>query len=118
MKHIKYLLSFLILFTACFLIVGCSNNSTKWEYKVEKYFNDGYDRVGNNGGKISTIHISEADLDILGEEGWELVSSSLELETAYYNFGNTSYVTGIQPNIRPQCLICIFKRPVGSGSKK
>ena len=118
MKHKNILLSFLILFTACFLIVGCSSNSTKWEYKVEKYPNDGYNRDGKAGGNVSTIHISEADLDILGEEGWELVSSSLEMETAYYNFGYTSYVTGIQPNVRPQCLICIFKRPVGSGSKK
>jgi len=63
-------------------------------------------------GKFASISISVSDLAPLGLEGWELVSTSLEMETAYPNFGNASYVTGLQQNVRPQKLICIFKRQI------
>jgi hypothetical protein len=51
-----------------------------------------------------------SSLDRLGSEGWELVGVFLEHETAHPNFGSEGLVTGLQPNVRPQKLVCIFKR--------
>jgi hypothetical protein len=49
--------------------------------------------------------------DELGDEGWELVTCYLENETAFPNLGARSdLVTGIRVNIRPQRLVCLFKR--------
>lgn len=95
------------------LILHYPSNKEKvdqWEYKVIRFFNSGESREGSEAFKQTEILISESRLNELGEEGWELVSTSLEMETAYPNFGNSSYVTGLQPNVRPQVLICIFKR--------
>lgn len=43
--------------------------------------------------------------------GWEMVGSHLEMETAFPNFGKDDFVNGLQPNIRPQSLTLLFKRP-------
>lgn len=51
------------------------------------------------------------ELEEAGRLGWELVGVYLQQETAHPNFGNEEMVTGLQPNIRPQNLVCIFKRP-------
>jgi hypothetical protein len=83
-----------------------------WEYKTLKFYSQGYDRTGSEAGKFASIMVSEEKLNELGTDGWELVSSALEMETSYPNFGNPSYVTGLQPNVRPQALICIFKKPM------
>lgn len=84
----------------------------QWEYKSYKFSALGYDRTGSEAGKSSTVILSEEKLNEFGKDGWELVSTSLEMETSYPNFGNASYVTGLQPNVRPQTLICIFKKPI------
>ncbi len=86
--------------------------SPMYDYKVVSFLTNGNERTGSSALRYSTINISENDLMILGVQGWELVSTALEMETAYPNFGNNTYVTGIQPNVRPQKLICIFKRRV------
>ncbi len=88
------------------------NKNFIWEYKTVKFYGDDLNRINQNAFKDNTIYISQSKLDELGKEGWELVSTSLELETAFPNFGNEQYVLGIRENIRPQCLICIFKRKV------
>lgn len=83
----------------------------QWEYKVVTIFPDQInDRTGDGAGNFSSIQPSEADLNQLGSEGWELVTSYLEMETAYPNFGSEEYVTGIQPNVRPQCVVFVYKR--------
>jgi hypothetical protein len=41
-----------------------------------------------------------------------LATSYLEMETSHPNFGNDTYVTGLQANIRPQRAILIFKRVI------
>lgn len=51
-------------------------------------------------------------LDKYGKEEWELVDTYLEMETVRTNYGNDKYVTGLQPNVRTQILVMIFKRPL------
>ena len=122
LKRVKYFINSAILFklTICillflilFLHYPVKPKPPMYEYKVVSFLADGHDRTGSGASKYSIIIINESDLLVLGVAGWELSSTSLEMETAYPNFGNQSYVTGIQPNVRPQRLICIFKRRVG-----
>lgn len=83
-----------------------------YNYKVVSYVSNGDNRTGSGAAKYASINISDEDLILFGIQGWELVSTTLEMETAFPNFGNSTYVTGIQPNIRPQRLICIFRRRI------
>lgn len=65
----------------------------------------------NNSKLNSTnVNLSDEDLSILGKEGWELVDTFLEMETTHPNYGSTEYVTGLQPNIRPQRAVLLFKK--------
>ncbi len=106
MKSIR-IISILLLFI---VINGCQDNS-KWEYKVYSISPEqSFERTGLQAFKSTQITISESELNKLGAEGWELSTSFLELETAHPNFGSSEYVTGLQPNIRPQRLVMIFKR--------
>ncbi|EKQ57448.1 MULTISPECIES: DUF4177 domain-containing protein [unclassified Clostridium] len=89
------------------------NQEQKWEYKTMKILPEtSNSRTGEGSANINTITPSEEQLNELGGDGWELVSSYLEMETAYPNFGNDKYVTGLQPNVRPQRLVLLLKRPV------
>jgi hypothetical protein len=58
----------------------------------------------------TTVGIKDEELSILGSEGWELVGTFLEMETTHPNYGNSSYVMGLQPNVRPQKAVMIFKK--------
>lgn len=95
-----------------------SNKNFIWEYKTVKFYGDDLSRVDQNAFKYNSIYISQNKLDELGKDGWELVSTSLEMETAFPNFGSEQYVTGIRENVRPQCLICIFKRKIEVDEQK
>lgn len=89
----------------CALALMLSACGDKWEYK----------RV-----EVSGIAVSELSSDVildptdelnkLGEEGWELVTSYTEVETVHPNFGNDKYVTGLQPNTRTSSVCFILKR--------
>jgi hypothetical protein len=59
----------------------------------------------------TAVFIEESELDSFGREGWELVSTYLEMETAFFNFGKSDLHTGIKENMRPQAVVAIFKRP-------
>lgn len=91
------------------LAAACADKPT-WEYKVVSFMGEGHDRTGKEAGKFASVTPSEDELNALGTEGWELVGSYLEVETAWVNFGNDSYVTGLQPNVRPQRAVLVFKR--------
>ena len=82
----------------------------KYEYKVLRLFAGSKDRTGAEALSFTSIQIPEADLATIGAEGWELVGTLLEMETAFPNFGKEEYVTGMQPNVRPQSAILLFKR--------
>jgi hypothetical protein len=88
----------------------------RWEYKVVEFapkpqFAFGTaGRSGVDALQPATIQIDAARLQSLGDDGWELVSSFLEMETAFPNFGNDDFVTGLRENVRPQKATFIFKR--------
>lgn len=88
-----------------------STGSSRWEYKSLREFQDTpRDRNGSDAFKASMVNPSQDKIDALGKEGWELVTCYLEPETAWPNFGKDEYVTGLQPNVRAQSLVMIFKR--------
>ena len=109
MKRINLLLGVVALILV-FSMLGCEFGQTKWEYKTIDFGSEGHDRTGDGSGKFHSINPSEESLNKLGIEGWELVTSYLEMETAWVNFGNNEYVTGLQPNVRPQRVVFVFKR--------
>ena len=102
-------LSLSVVLISLLVLFGCQSNE-KWEYKVLTISNEGYERIGSDAMRSTKVSPSESDLNKLGAEGWELVTSYLELETAHPNFGNESYVTGLQPNIRSRRAVLVFKR--------
>lgn len=84
-----------------------------WEYRVVSVWGEGYARYDSvDAYNQDFIDLSEPNLVGYGNEGWELAGCFLEMETAFPNFGNEDYVTGIRDNVRPQRLVLIFKRPV------
>lgn len=88
----------------------------RWEYKVVSFIAESpgaleSSRVDTGAAYVSAVTPAETALDGMGQEGWEMVGSYLEMETAWPNFGDAKYVTGLQPNVRPQRLVLIFKRP-------
>lgn len=89
-----------------------SVREARYEYKIVPVFADGGERRGEEAMKFAAVTPNEADLTGLGSSGWEVVASYLEIETAWPNFGNSDYVTGLQPNIRPQRLVLILRRRV------
>src|SRR5690242_5123402 len=98
------------LFVPLLLLAAACSGSPRWEYKVVSVSAEGHDRTGKSAGKYASVTPTNDDLNALGAEGWDMVSSYLEMETAWINFGNDSYVTGLQPNVRPQRVVFIFKR--------
>ncbi|MDU6114996.1 MAG: DUF4177 domain-containing protein [Paeniclostridium sordellii] len=112
-KKFTILASLLFLITiSLFIIAGKSVTAQKWNYKVVEYYSDQTGRTGSGALNPSTVSIPENELNELGKQGWELVSSHIENETAYPNFGNSEYVTGLQPNVRPQKVVLLFKKPL------
>ena len=108
----KTLSRYLALTCLVFSLLGCQNNN-KWEYKVLSFL------PGDISADVdgTTTSPNEDDLNKLGAEGWELAGTYLEMETVWPNFGEKSYVTGIQPNVRPQRAVLIFKRVSNGGVK-
>ncbi|HEY0194149.1 MAG TPA: hypothetical protein VGC42_23690 [Kofleriaceae bacterium] len=71
------------------------------------------ERTGADALEVASITPDERELSRLGGQGWDVVASYLELETAYPNFGDRKYVTGLQPNIRPQRLVIVLRHRLG-----
>ena len=90
----------------------------KWEYAYVDIIaesNSSAIAMGAEYEKMSfkTIPNIDEGLSMMGKQGWELVGIAVEHETVHPNFGeNQNVVTGIQPNTRPQKMICILKRPL------
>lgn len=79
--------------------------SSKWEYKIVTVENE-----QASAFEASEIKVSSEDLNLFGEEGWELVDVYTIVETEHPNFGNSEYVTGIRENTRTASVNYVFKR--------
>jgi hypothetical protein len=82
----------------------------QWEYKVVRIENDALSNTGVLAITPSKIPIDESSFNQLGEYGWELAACYVETETAYPNFGDSDYHTGIKSNVRSSRLVLIYKR--------
>ncbi len=91
-------------------VLGHLNAKPKWEYKVLSTMAEGHSRTGSAALSYASVTPSEGGLNELGLQGWELVASYLEMETAFPNFGKDKYVTGLQSNVRPQRAVLLFRR--------
>ncbi|MFM8392073.1 MAG: hypothetical protein ACKN9H_06330, partial [Methylophilaceae bacterium] len=94
-----------------------------WEYKViyydaQKIESDAKNYVGGtddfkNSVSSTSVIPDEKSLNDFGKDGWEIATSYLEDETVYPNLlASGDGVSGLQPNVRPQRLVVILKRPV------
>jgi len=88
--------------------------SPTYEYKTLEFYTNSPNRQGAGAFKFSSVNIDTAQLNALGAKGWEVVGSYLEIETAWANFGSAKYVTGLQPNVRPQRLVVILQHRVSA----
>ena len=82
----------------------------KYEYRSVTYYSEGKDRLDSEAMSFASVEPNIDELNILGNEGWEIINSYLEMETAFPNFGNPNYLTGLQPNVRPQRVVYLLKR--------
>ena len=89
------------------LLFSCNSN---WEYKVVKFEANNFDRTGSEAFYSDVNQPSDSLLNVYGSQGWELVNTYVEIETAHPNFGNDEYVTGLQPNVRNSNVVFIFKK--------
>ena len=88
-----------ILLALCLVafLASCSKNNP-WEYKVVKVAGKPAEELADYGALV--YGDQTAMLNKMGKEGWELVSTYTETATAFPNFGNSDYVTGIRDNTR------------------
>lgn len=100
-----------LLFTITLMLFSCNKGQvkerTKWEYKIVKI--DGETTQYQDFGGCD-FNDPTQQLNSLGAEGWEVVSSYTEVETVHPNYGDPKYVTGIQPNTRTTVVTIILKR--------
>lgn len=97
---------------AFFVLTLTACSGSNWEYKTLS--------VSNQSGADESHYLMDAsrskfaltdnDLNKLGAEGWELVDVYTLNETAFPNFGNSDYVTGIRENMRTSVIKLVFKR--------
>ena len=117
----KNKLSFLSILILVIIFSSCQNK-IKWEYKtvyfdaekiqaVDKSYSKGADFFKRTISS-STVLPSDSSLNKFGIDGWEIATSYLEMETVFPNLlASGDGVNGLQPNVRPQRLVVIFKRP-------
>lgn len=87
--------------------LGISSCTSNWEYKVVKV-----KPTEKKESKLepNKFEISDESLNLFGKEGWELVDVYENTETVHPNFGNSEYVSGLQPNVRTSEINFVFKR--------
>lgn len=100
------------LFISCLiamLMVSCGTKEQTWEYKVVKVAGKDAEVMAKYGPLV--YGDQTAMLNKMGKDGWELVSTYTEVATAFPNFGNSEYVTGLRENVRTSVINFVFKRP-------
>jgi len=116
----KSKLTLLSIFSALIIFTSCQNK-IKWEYKtvyfdaekmqgLDKSYAKGTDFFKRTVSSASVLP-SDSSLNKFGIDGWEIATSYLEMETVFPNLlASGDGVNGLQPNVRPQRLVVIFKR--------
>lgn len=94
------------------LLLGGLFPNSKWEYKTvyvsaKTVSSDAYSNF--SAKEVSLIEL-ESEVEKLGKQGWELVDSFVENETVHPNFSQSNIVVGLQPNVRPNRVVLLFKR--------
>lgn len=97
------------------VMVSCGPKKQTWEYKVVKVAGQDAEILADYGSLVYGDQTTM--LNKMGKDGWELVSTYTEIATAFPNFGNSEYVTGIRENVRTNVVNFVFKRP-NTGQKK
>lgn len=87
------------------LLASCT---PKWEYKIVAI--KGNEKVESPRFDSKSFDISDESLNLFGRKGWELVDVYSKIETVHPNFGNSEYVSGLQPNVRVEEICFVFKR--------
>ncbi|MGE5411137.1 MAG: DUF4177 domain-containing protein [Clostridiales bacterium] len=98
MKNIYLVLILGVLFTSC---------KQNWEYKIITVKGT---ETENSSFDPKKFDVTDESLNLFGKEGWELVDVFETTETVHPNFGNSEYVTGLQPNVRSSEINLVFKR--------
>lgn len=96
---------FIVLILFAFTFFSCT---PKWEYKTVSVKGTESEILAKF--QANTFEISDESLNLLGKDGWELVSTYVKTETVHPNYGNEEYVSGIQPNTRTSEINFVFKR--------
>ncbi|MDD4760950.1 MAG: hypothetical protein PHU66_09100 [Bacteroidaceae bacterium] len=99
MKKILTSLIFIVLFTSC---------TDKWEYKTITI--NGEEKENSSDFRAIDFEIPDSTLNVYGNQGWELAGIYTNIETVHPNFGDSRYVTGIQPNTRTLSVNYVLKR--------
>lgn len=121
---LKHLIPFTL---AAILLAGCNKQeSEQWEYKVLPIIGSKLPTVYSPNDKETLIQRSDFQtleffgsnfdmmLDSYGKDGWELVNVYTTIETAFPNFGDAEYHTGVKENTRTQTINFVFKRRVNA----
>jgi len=95
-----------VLFIAI-LGLALSSCTSNWEYKIVKV--KGAEKEASKFDP-NKFEVSDESLNLFGKDGWELVDIYETTETVHPNFGNSEYVTGMQPNVRTAEINFVFKR--------
>jgi len=90
-------------------LVSCGTKNQSWEYKIVKVAGKDAEVMADYGSLVYGDQTTM--LNKMGKDGWELISTYTEVSTAFPNFGNSGYVTGIRENVRTSVINFVFKRP-------
>lgn len=82
----------------------------RWEYKVKRVSGESTSSFSLEDFKPLPINLTNLTSTLESEAGWELVACVPETETVHPNFGKDEYVTGLQPNVRSNAVLLIFRR--------
>lgn len=103
-----YMKKLIFILFAAVTLNACSSK-TQWEYKIVKVAGQEAEVIPDFTPMV--FNDQTKMLNTMGQDGWELVNTYTEINSAHPNFGNSSYVSGIRMNTRTSVLNFIFKRP-------
>lgn len=111
---------FYFLILSLLVLTGCrkEEEAIEWEYKVYSFGDGSWEHLRHlitQETKMEDFFPTQFQdptdiLNVLGEDGWELVDVYTTTETVYPNMGKSEYHTGVKENTRTQTVNFVFKR--------